>query len=490
MMNKVKKASWAFIFVILCMLCFLYPYSGDDWAWGSSIGIDRLSTWFDGYSGRYFGNLIVLALTRSNLLKTVCMSGCLTGIVWILWKISQSRQYVAIMTLILIFSAPKSLLRQSVVWTAGFSNYTTSIVLILLYGLFVRNMFIKNGKRHSVKWSIPMLLLGFLTALIVEHITLLCVIMGIYVIVFNFVRNKKIELVHLAYSVGTIIGAITMFSNSVYTAIGNGNDAYRSVGAGENGIVGRALVNYFDVIGNQMMFDNIILCMVMIIVVIALYIQYGESKKGVSDIIVKLSFGTTLGSLVYGIVTRIETEWVNEWKYGKYFTGIINILFWVSLAVFLLVMIEDKLARYRFVFVLGCIACATGPLLVVTPIGPRCFFATFVLTIWLIIEMLNLITINDRLVKGFTKAGIVILVVVMGIQFAIFGAIHKADKERLSKVRKAEAKGKKTVKIERLPHEDWIHAASPEIKLLEDRYKMFYGITLDLSIQVIERETK
>ena len=70
-MNKVKKWQWGLLFFVLCALCFLYPYTGDDWAWGSSIGIERLNTWFDNYSGRYFGNLIVLALTRSNILKTI-----------------------------------------------------------------------------------------------------------------------------------------------------------------------------------------------------------------------------------------------------------------------------------------------------------------------------------------------------------------------------------------------------------------------------------
>ena len=65
-MNKVKKWQWGLLFFVLCALCFLYPYTGDDWAWGSSIGIERLNTWFDNYSGRYFGNLIVLALTRSG----------------------------------------------------------------------------------------------------------------------------------------------------------------------------------------------------------------------------------------------------------------------------------------------------------------------------------------------------------------------------------------------------------------------------------------
>ena len=53
---------YALCFAMLFALSWLFPYTGDDWAWGSQIGLDRLHTWFDNYSGRYVGNLIVLAL--------------------------------------------------------------------------------------------------------------------------------------------------------------------------------------------------------------------------------------------------------------------------------------------------------------------------------------------------------------------------------------------------------------------------------------------
>lgn len=56
-------------FGLIAILCYLFPYTGDDWAWGSKIGIDRLNNWFENYNGRYVGNLIVLAMTRSNLFK-------------------------------------------------------------------------------------------------------------------------------------------------------------------------------------------------------------------------------------------------------------------------------------------------------------------------------------------------------------------------------------------------------------------------------------
>lgn len=39
--RRVTVYSVGFVFVFL--LSLLFPYSGDDWAWGSQIGLDRLA---------------------------------------------------------------------------------------------------------------------------------------------------------------------------------------------------------------------------------------------------------------------------------------------------------------------------------------------------------------------------------------------------------------------------------------------------------------
>ena len=48
-MKNIKKFRYIVTFIILIFLCWMFPYTGDDWAWGSSIGIERLNTWFDNY---------------------------------------------------------------------------------------------------------------------------------------------------------------------------------------------------------------------------------------------------------------------------------------------------------------------------------------------------------------------------------------------------------------------------------------------------------
>ena len=131
-MKNIKKFRYIVTFIILIFLCWMFPYTGDDWAWGSSIGIERLNTWFDNYSGRYVGNLIVLALTRSNLLKTITMAFMLTGIIYFVEKLTREKWTFYLSILLMIF-LPKAVFRQAIVWTSGFSNYVMSVFFTLIY---------------------------------------------------------------------------------------------------------------------------------------------------------------------------------------------------------------------------------------------------------------------------------------------------------------------------------------------------------------------
>lgn len=53
--NKIKWIRYGICFFLIAALCWLFPYTGDDWAWGSQIGIERLKSGFANYNGRYVG---------------------------------------------------------------------------------------------------------------------------------------------------------------------------------------------------------------------------------------------------------------------------------------------------------------------------------------------------------------------------------------------------------------------------------------------------
>ncbi len=484
-MQKIKKLHWFVLFVLLAGLCYLFPYTGDDWAWGSSIGIDRLNTWFENYSGRYFGNLIVLALTRSNLLKTIVMAGCILGIVYLITKMCNHNIHVALLTSIFIFLTTESVFRQSIVWTSGFANYATSIFLFLLYTAFIYRIFQKNSQPCNVLWAIPLFILGFLTALIVEHVTILAVAIGLSILGYNWFVNHRIEIPHILYSLGTITGTIMMFSNSVYSSIQNGEDGYRTVETSGAGLINRIMDNYFDVIGRYMFLNNIVLNIVFgIILCFVFWKLYKRIQIRYKKRISLISFELCLFSIVYGIFTRVNTVWINGCQNSKYIDGTINIIFWLALFVLFMFLFEDKYIRDKFLFILICIAFVTGPLLIVTPIGPRCFFATYILNVWLVAELFSLLSMNLTIQRAVYNFEIVSFLVSMAVLFGIFIPIYRENENRIAVVQEADQRGETEVTINKLPYERYLHVSSPAQEPWQTRFKLFYKISPEMKINV------
>ena len=75
---RFEPAFLAAFWVLFAALAYLFPYNGDDWGWGSHLGIRRLHHWFHDYNGRYAGDLVVLVLVRTPWLTPLVMSAVVT----------------------------------------------------------------------------------------------------------------------------------------------------------------------------------------------------------------------------------------------------------------------------------------------------------------------------------------------------------------------------------------------------------------------------
>ena len=301
--------TYVVIFILLFVLCMLFPYTGDDWAWGCRIGLDRLSNWFDNYSGRYFGNLIVLALTRSNLLKSFVMSFCLTGIIALVNGLTgKQKNGVFIISSVLVLM-PAALLRQAVVWTSGFANYTTSIFLTLIYIYYVRNIYNEDKPKQSPIAVIPLLILGAANTLIVEHLTLYNVVFAVYVIGFTIIKFKKVYVQHIAYFIGTIAGALLMFSNSVYRSVADGSDSYRTIG--EGGIISRAVDAYLDTIASEGFINNFILNIFLAVVCLVTWRKVKDKLSKLPKFLGTMSTAVIVAFALLSIILNIISLIIN-----------------------------------------------------------------------------------------------------------------------------------------------------------------------------------
>ena len=80
------------LFVFLCLLSFVFPYSGDDWAWGTREGEELLAKGFVDYNGRYAGNLMEMAATRSRPLRALMEGALLTAIPALITALSDRKK--------------------------------------------------------------------------------------------------------------------------------------------------------------------------------------------------------------------------------------------------------------------------------------------------------------------------------------------------------------------------------------------------------------
>lgn len=491
--TKLDKKVLIYFFILLVfliILCYTFPYTGDDWAWGSSIGIERFNSFFAGYNGRYLGNIFVIILTRSELLKTLCMTGVLFGIISISYRYSNKKNTTLLyISSLCILALPRLVLRQSVVWTSGFTNYAISIFLILIYIYIVKNIFDNEKPKYPKYLPVLLLILGICNALFVEHITLYSIVLGIFVIIYTYIRFKKIYSAQIAYLLGAVIGAIIMFTNSTYFAIASNKDTYRSIpSSGISGLISNSIRSYFKVIYKELFFNNIVINIVIAITSIIIIYKYNNKNRAM--VIVSNLIGLIIISYsAYSLLVGLNTEWNVLLRFTGYAEGIFSMAYYISILFLIILFINDKNRKAKMLFILISIAFLTGPLFVVKPIGSRCFLATYVMFILLINEFIDYIMVDNKnnvLIKCINKIIIVISILFAVYLLSIYTYIAKVNNERIDYIKSEVASNNKEIVLTKLPYEEYLWTATPtENGLWEDRLKLFYEIPKDVDLKPI-----
>ncbi len=493
-MTKSKKRKYILCFAILLFLCWLFPYTGDDWAWGSKIGIERLNIWFDNYSGRYFGNLIVLALTRSNLLKSFTMAFCLTGIVYCIEKMIQKKWVFSVCAVFLLF-VPRLVARQAIVWTSGFANYTTSIFLTLIYCVSIWWIFddktsdTEKKIRQKPLSAALLLVLGVANTLIVEHLAIYNLMLSVFVIAFVFFKYKRVLVQHLGYAAGSLFGIIYMFSNSVYHSVAAGEDSYRTVASGISGIIKQAISNYFVTIYREFYMNNVILNAALFFIS---FLVVFSIRKELSDIVMKIAKAAVVVNAIY-LVWSVFSVFFLDYDKPKIllaFEGAFTLL--SGLALIYLVTVasihHEKLFKTAFLMLSNLFITAT--LFIVTPIGSRCFFAGYILFIFLLCELITMLP--EEYIEKFVKHKIktvstVTVTVLLAFYFIIFSAIHVTDVQRIQHVRQKISEGETEIEVVKYPFSSYLWCSDPDGEPWSERYKYFYDLPEDITLIVVDK---
>lgn len=486
--KKNQLLRYGICFALVAMLCWFFPYTGDDWAWGSQIGIDRLKMWFANYNGRYLGNLCVLIMTRSNLIKAGIMALCLTGIPVLMEKMTGKKYAFYVGSMMLIFM-PKLVFRQAVVWTAGFSNYVTSTFLTMIFLAYVYPIFESKVFKEKKWHCVPFLLLGAANGLFVEHMTLYNVAVSIAIVGYCLLIHKKLYVTFLAYVIGSLAGTIYMFSNGAYHSIANQEDTYRQMAAG--GIFTRAFTNYKDIIAENLVINNLGINVCIFIVCMILWYQcFGkQAAKSKMYLAAKVSMAIIAVFNGWAILSSMGLAIYAKQNRLLYVEMLLASMYMIALLIYAVLIGYMQGKVWKMLFWNLSIWCVAAPLFVVNPVGERCFFITYVFFIMLFLELLAAMKIecivlflHGNMFRNFCAGA---AIVGMAFYINIFSSVYQRDQERLAHVQEQVENGATSAELLYLPYESYLWTATPTAEPWLERYKLFYGLPADLELKAV-----
>ena len=368
-MKTVNKYRIFIIFTIILLLCLLFPYSGDDIAWGlNSLSVDTVKTFSRDLSlnGRYLGNILTIIITKNMVLKSLLISLTLSTIILIIHHIFKIKyRYILFFLLIM----PINMLKQSIVWASGFANYGFSTLFLLLTIILVQKMWHVN--KLNIK-SLILFIVSIFSCLFVENLTVFMVLLFLSLNVIYYIKNHKINYNLIIGLIGVLIGTYIMFSHPVYINIFNGGDNYRNI-ADKRGIFHRIMSNYGLVIKNYVIEGSALLFIIMLAVTNKYY-------KKTEDKIYSILYNYSLIYLTYVLISNIFLLEA-KFNYILYLNILLSIIFIISFITIIIKAYKDKTNILNIILVIiGILA----PLFIVTPIGPRNLLMIYILEIILL----------------------------------------------------------------------------------------------------------
>lgn len=419
--------------------------------------------------------------------KSIAMALTITVIIQCISRIGKSG-YSFLIACLCVLMTPRLIARQAIVWTAGFSNYSTSVALCMIFLVFaIYNPTVADRRKRLLLFA-GLLVLGVAGTLIVEHVTLYSLVLATGLTVFSLFKDKRHIPEYLSYLAGTAIGTLIMFSNSVYYNVAAGNDDYRSVAASQS-LLDRIKDNYFGSIYYDGFFNNIFLNSILLIAMVLLYRKacVNNRYKTNTGKIAGLSLIVFCGFVIYSVFMRLSFNASDIPEQVIKINALLAFIGLIAFTSFFLIsgyVMDD----FRRTFLIAAsIFIVIAPLFLVTPIGSRCFFVSYVFMTAALCVMIDYIT-QDEPELTLRKILLTLCITVYVAYLAIFAVIFTSNNSRLESIRRAANEGEKEAKFTVLPFDSMLWTATPTEGIWQDRYKLFYGLPEDLHIEIKERK--
>ncbi len=399
---KGRRKEWSFcavllVFAVIC--CVTNVISGDDVV--NYFAFEKDSPYHTplvSVSGRYLSVILGYPLIYSSVLRPLVYIPVFYALVRLMDGCAQTerrRAGLSWVSLCLLCVMRPTMFAQVFMWLGSFTQYATSMVLLLLYLRFCLREF--AGKPVRSPLAVPLFAaVGFGVSLLAEHITIYACVLALFIVLYSAIaKTQKLRLYQIAFAVGCFAGALLMFLNPNYQAVVNETDeiTFRFIEFTPIDILTQI---YLDVVG-PFSLKNIPLNTLLAGAALLLYIKTDRSKwrpdharfaKAALAVVICYPLYYTLNTLGLRLLPLDGAMRIYALETAFAFLHVVSLLFLGSL-------LMEKKAAFRFALFLCSAAMCAAPFAMANPATDRCFFATYCFWIMAAIELVG--ALSDKL---------------------------------------------------------------------------------------------
>ncbi|MCI5843353.1 MAG: DUF6056 family protein [Clostridiales bacterium] len=473
----------AALLAALLALSALFPVTGDDW-YRETVGrnlhtlselagllIEKYQT----TNPRLLGNLLAYCAGGHTILRAVLRGGILFVLVLAAAKnINRLTPITVLLTFAALLVLPQAMFAQVYPWAAGFFNYVPPVATTLLFFVLARPVFEKEPMRDAPGTALAAFLLGFSGQLFIEHSTLYALLASVLLLAWYFFEQHRFSFVLFSNTAGCVLGAALLFLSPAYRTIGNEDNAY-TMETGLQGFLNTARENLPDMLQSLIETSPVLY---LSLAALCLFFFFSLRKKRWGDVllaavITAAALWYLAGQLLGGPAPTLKLRVLIALIWGL--TLLLSCLLWVP----------EGLQRRRAVFFLFSAAAAAAPLAVVSPIGPRCLFLSYVLLLLAAGNLLQAALENvKRPTHTATAAAAVLAAVIWIFYIQIYFPIHQAEIVRECSIAQAMARGETEITVVRYPNGAWLW--EPESQKMGEEY--FYETPHDITFVLVNAE--
>ena len=449
----------------------LFPLTGDDWfreGLGASLHsagdlVRAVAEKWRTTNGRILGNVLAYSAGSRPLLRDVLRTGITLTLCALLARVSGLRSPARLLLCAAAALAlPRELFREVYPWAAGYFNYVPPVVCLLAVFALAEELFEDRPVSGGASRCAALFVLAFAAQLFVENVTVCTLAAAAVLNLWHLLRHKCVSSALVCCLLGALGGAALLFASPSYLAIFSDGGSYAAdVTRGLAGLFASAQENAPTVF-RFLLTD----CPVLYGSLAALLtLFFARARKCAAD-------GALLAALLLG-TAALPLRGVLALSDGA---AAALCLVWFLLAALGALRWTRGAVRARTLLFLFAALCAALPLLFVSPIGPRCLYASYLL---LLTAAFSLLAGSGREPRFAFPTCAGLCAAVLLFFASVYLPLHRTDEAQREAIRTAMARGERSVAVPAYADDRWLW--EPDTPKMEHAY--YYFTPGDLTIE-------